>query len=292
MKPFFSIIIPAFNSGKTISHTLESIEKQTFRDFEVIVVDDGSTDNTRQKVEKFGFVNYLWRINAGPGAARNFGARISKGRYLVFVDADDILLPWALSLYFQIISKVGEVSLFGGQVIAFSNQEHLKDLNEENRDIRVYSNYFEASKNGIFVGAGMLGIESGVFSQTGGFNEKEFVAEDIDLTYRIGNLPGFFFVNRPYIIGYREVADSLSRNPLRVYKGLRFVYAQVSEKKYPDDSYSRNSLAFILAQHSRSNSLALKKQGYYKEAFWLYKRNMLTNLRYLKFKYIIGFWFY
>jgi glycosyltransferase involved in cell wall biosynthesis len=94
-KPFFSIIIPTYNRGHLISIAIESVLNQTFQDFELIVIDDGSIDNTEQIVSE----NYKDRlfykkiINSERGAARNRGIEISKGRYITFLDSDDFLLP-------------------------------------------------------------------------------------------------------------------------------------------------------------------------------------------------------
>ena len=83
-----SVIIPAYNEENYIENCLRSLEKQTFKDFEIIVVDDGSTDKTKSMLERFKEVMVLVGKHAGPGASRNIGAKKAKGEVLVFVDAD------------------------------------------------------------------------------------------------------------------------------------------------------------------------------------------------------------
>ncbi len=92
--PHVSVIIPTYNRATYVSRAIESILSQSYRDFEVIVVDDGSCDNTKQVVQAYGDrVRYVFQSNAGPGAARNLGIRISEGMYLAFLDSDDMWMP-------------------------------------------------------------------------------------------------------------------------------------------------------------------------------------------------------
>jgi glycosyltransferase involved in cell wall biosynthesis len=94
--PRVSVIIPAYNAAEHISGALESIFDQTFRDFEVIVVDDGSTDNTKEVVRAFQGkenVRYFYQRNGGQSSARNLGVREARGEYLAFLDADDLWMP-------------------------------------------------------------------------------------------------------------------------------------------------------------------------------------------------------
>src|SRR3546814_1127294 len=97
--PRFSVIIPLFNKGKHIESTLESVQAQTFEDFEVIVVDDGSTDSGPDVVRKFASarIRMITQANAGVSAARNRGVSEAKGENIAFLDADDIWTPQHLS---------------------------------------------------------------------------------------------------------------------------------------------------------------------------------------------------
>ena len=97
--PTVSVVIGAHNAAPWIGETLESVYAQTYEDFEVIVVDDGSTDETRQKVQGFdSTIRYVWQSNAGSAAARNEGVRQARGKYLAFLDADDLWSPDKLNV--------------------------------------------------------------------------------------------------------------------------------------------------------------------------------------------------
>ncbi|MEI2756034.1 MAG: glycosyltransferase family 2 protein [Chitinophagaceae bacterium] len=105
MTPFFSVIIPTYNRAHLIDKTLESLVSQEFKDFEIIVVDDGGTDNTKEVVEEFkdNRIKYYWKENAERGAARNFGASKANGKYLNFFDSDDLAYPQHLLIAKKII---------------------------------------------------------------------------------------------------------------------------------------------------------------------------------------------
>lgn len=97
--PKVSIIIPAYNASRTILGTVESIILQNYADWELLIVDDGSSDNTESIVNKIIYesrdlkIKYYYQTNSGPGAARNLGIKHALGQYIAFLDADDLLLP-------------------------------------------------------------------------------------------------------------------------------------------------------------------------------------------------------
>jgi teichuronic acid biosynthesis glycosyltransferase TuaG len=100
----FSVIIPVYNAEAYIGQTLTSVFAQSFSDFEVIVVDDGSTDNTADRVQTFAnqaTLRYLYQANAGPAAARNAGLTLARGQFIAFLDADDLWHPGKLEAHFQ-----------------------------------------------------------------------------------------------------------------------------------------------------------------------------------------------
>ncbi len=115
--PFFSIIIPAYNRAFILSETIESVQIQSFNDWEIIVVDDGSTDNTKALIESISTtdprVRYIYQKNAERSAARNNGAIHTKGNYLLFLDSDDKYAPNHLEFLSQfIIQKQKPIAFF------------------------------------------------------------------------------------------------------------------------------------------------------------------------------------
>ncbi|HXH20121.1 MAG TPA: glycosyltransferase family A protein [Chitinophagales bacterium] len=106
MNPFFSVIIPTYNRGHMLRRPVESVINQTFASWELIIVDDGSTDNTRQVVESFADprIRYIYQPNQERSAARNTGIKNSKGQYICFLDSDDYYLPAHLESFYKKIT--------------------------------------------------------------------------------------------------------------------------------------------------------------------------------------------
>ena len=99
MTPFFSVIVPTYNRGHIISNTIESVLRQDFTDYELLIIDDGSTDNTSEVVQKYlsDKVFYYKKNNAERAEARNYGTNRSRGAYINWLDSDDVMHPGHLS---------------------------------------------------------------------------------------------------------------------------------------------------------------------------------------------------
>ena len=110
----FSIVIPTYNRGSFIHKVIESLLNQTYKNFEILVVDDGSTDNTQEIVEQFSDsrVTYLYKENGERGAARNYGAQKSTGDYINFFDSDDLAYPNHLETAFRLIEQENHPPVF------------------------------------------------------------------------------------------------------------------------------------------------------------------------------------
>lgn len=114
MKPFFSIVIPVYNRRNFIVRTIDSVLNQTFLNFEIIVVDDGSTDNSKElilnKYSNESRIKYFFKLNEERGAARNFGFKLATGTFVVFLDSDDIYLNNHLQVLYNYVSKLSNIN--------------------------------------------------------------------------------------------------------------------------------------------------------------------------------------
>ncbi|KAA3437210.1 glycosyltransferase [Rufibacter hautae] len=112
--PLVSVVIPCFNHGKYLPEAVESIWSQGYPATEIIVVDDGSIDTTREVTESLPGVRYIYQENQGLSAARNTGIKHSHGEFLVFLDADDWLLPGALEMNVLLLQQDHELAFVSG----------------------------------------------------------------------------------------------------------------------------------------------------------------------------------
>src|SRR6266566_518104 len=123
--PEVSVVIPAFNAGRTITAALQSVFAQTYRRYEVIVVDDGSADDTALRVAEWGSrIQYVRQANGGPGAARNEGIRRARGRLIAFLDADDVWLPRKLQRQMAYFDRFPETGLLHAHTIVSRTPTH------------------------------------------------------------------------------------------------------------------------------------------------------------------------
>src|SRR5438270_6004732 len=108
-----SVIIPAYNNAKLVRQAIQSVLDQSYRAIELIVVDDGSTDNTAQVIATIDapILTYIHQANRGVAAARNAGACAATGEYLIFLDQDDLLLPTCLEVYAEFLQSHPTIGL-------------------------------------------------------------------------------------------------------------------------------------------------------------------------------------
>jgi len=135
--PRVSVVIPTYNMAAFLPEAIESVLRQTFQDFEVIVVDDGSTDNTREVIAQFAScVKYVWQQNSGPSAAYNRGDDVARGEYLLHLDADDALMEGALEKAVSVMDSAPAAGFCYGQV---------RDMDEDGKELKLARRWPERS---------------------------------------------------------------------------------------------------------------------------------------------------
>jgi glycosyltransferase involved in cell wall biosynthesis len=236
-----SVIIPAYNAEKTIGQCLEALENQSFRDFETIVVDDGSKDKTAEIVEKFKGVKLLQQKNSGPAAARNLGAKNAKCEIIVFTDSDCIAEKNFLN---EILAPFSDKKVAGVQGKYKSRQKELvarlTQLEIEQRHEKM------ARQESIdFMGSYAAAYKKSVFDEMTGFDTSFPMAsgEDTDLSFRIAKAG--------YKMVFAEKAIVWHTHPSSLWKYLRIKFFRAfwrtklygkHREKMVADSYTSNAL--------------------------------------------------
>jgi GT2 family glycosyltransferase len=286
----FSVIIPSFNRATLLGEALKSVFSQRCADFEVIVVDDGSTDGTMDYLQSLGErAKVLSHPNQGPGAARNLGARHASGSYLAFLDSDDIWFPWTLEVYRDVIKDCGEPSFIVGRPYIFSNKYELDKAIPGAPRTEHFVDYLASGDQWRWWGVSSFVIRRDAFSAVGGFTNEWVNGEDADLALRLGDAPNFVQITAPVTFAYREHAASATKNAKRTLAGA---WAQIRAEKagrYPGGGLRAAERRRILTRHTRPVALSCLQQGLPQEAWRLYCATFAWNVSLGRLKYLTAF---
>lgn len=181
--PLVSFIVPCYNQGHFLAEAIESLLSQTWREFEIIVINDGSTDHTAEIAARYSEVRYFYQANKGRSAARNFGASLSRGKYLVFLDADDKLLPDALENGLCCYQENPDYGFVYGRYELIAGDGTLLPPPPRNDPDEVCYRAFLLGNRVGMLGAALF--RRSVFDEAGGFDHRLQGCEDYDLFLRI-----------------------------------------------------------------------------------------------------------
>tara|TARA_R110002049_G_scaffold116110_1_gene268460 strand:+ start:22671 stop:23606 length:936 start_codon:yes stop_codon:yes gene_type:complete len=213
---FFSIIISLYNKEKHIKNTINSVLQQSFKDFEVIIVNDGSTDGSLEEVNQIidDRISIYSQANSGASIARNFGIEKSNSKYIALLDADDFWKPNHLQEHFNSIKKFPEGDLFcNAYELKLSKTHTIKaTYNKQKKDApHIIDDYFKASTIHPIGWTSAISFNKKSFYDIGGFNPKYTSGQDLDLLIRFGLKKTIVF--NPTITCYydKTVMGSLSK---------------------------------------------------------------------------------
>jgi glycosyltransferase involved in cell wall biosynthesis len=265
--PKVSVVIPVFNGERFIGDAIQSALDQTFRDFEIIVVDDGSTDRTERIVRQFsGSISYHRQENRGAGAARNLGAALTKGEWIAFLDADDVWCPQKLSIQMDATSTNPEVSFvycdmdvidMDGVVI----QTGFLGAKLARRKRKNRWNLVSLAFNGQpFPYPSTVLLKRELFMKAGGFSPlfRRNYHEDFDLFARVAGFTPLYFIPQR-LVKYRKVPRTpIGENP--------------SEENWPvllrrladlwrDDANRLKVVDWLLVKHSSDRGKRFMRSG-------------------------------
>jgi glycosyltransferase involved in cell wall biosynthesis len=286
-EPFFSVIMPAYNRAHTIGDSIESILAQSFDDFEIIAVDDGSSDNTIEVLCNYSQVKVLTQRNRGPGAARNLAAKSATGRFIAFLDSDDLWLPWTLEHFRQVI--LNENALFvSGAGIEFTCELPNPQNIDAPLNYSVYRDYFEGGASGLWIGTCGVAIDRELFARVGGFVETPINSEDSDLWMKLGVASPFVRINEPTAFCYRRSDTSATSDIDKTNAGAKHLIESEYSGNYPGGINRQSHRYLILGRHLRPVCIANLSKFRFRDAASIYFRSFRINLRTLRFKFLTG----
>jgi glycosyltransferase involved in cell wall biosynthesis len=199
-----SVIIPTYNRADLVANAIESVLYQTYKDFEIIVADDGSTDNTRTHIEPYmDRITYFFQNNEGKSVATNRAIEKATGKWIAILDSDDVWLPDKLKLQIEALKIVGDgyglcftdAQYVNNQYIYGSVFERIgKNLQKEFGRIEEPISYVLAPPHGIYIPTTL--IEKRLFGSVGYFDPKLRVGQDTDMIFKVSMKTKFVYVNR------------------------------------------------------------------------------------------------
>jgi GT2 family glycosyltransferase len=210
MLPVVSVIIPTYNRWPMIAEAVESVLEQAYRSFEIIVVDDGSTDGTMERLKKYGSsVLVISRQRSGVAASRNYGIRIAQGRYMAFLDSDDLWLPQKLTIQTSFLEQHPEVKICQTEEIWI---RHGAKVNPKAQHAKPSGDIFRRSLDLCLVSPSAVMMMRDLLDHFGGFDESFPVCEDYDLWLRIAKEQAIPLIPEPLVVKRGGHADQLSHS--------------------------------------------------------------------------------
>jgi len=204
-----SVVIPTHNRAKLLERALHSVQQQTHAPYEVIVVNDGSEDQTRQLVEqKFPHYRHLYQPNRGVSSARNLGILAARGDWIAFLDSDDEWLPGKLEAQRQQLSGSPDLRISHTEEIWIRNGVRVNQMNKHKKS---GGHIFQRCLPLCVISPSSVMIHRSIFDSVGLFDESLPACEDYDLWLRICARYPVDFVEQPQIIKYGGHQDQLSR---------------------------------------------------------------------------------
>ena len=282
--PFFSIIIPTYNRAAFITKAIKSVLEQTYNDWELIIIDDGSTDNTKDVIKQFEDVriNYFFQKNQERSSARNNGIKKSKGKYICFLDSDDYYLNNRLQLLYNEINKLDHPTALLYTEISFESQNQILPKTELSN--KNFKNHFD------FIIQATIGVPQTCISKEillkHNFNIQFNLGEDLELWLRIvQEYPLLFLPNQNTVVAIdhddRSVNEKKNNPGVYQLKLFNFIF----KKEHPGFNINANlkkekisDAYFSIARHYMYNNLKAK-------AFLWILKALINNYKHIQNKH-------
>lgn len=266
-----TVVIPTYNSEKLIEQTLKSVFAQSYKNTEIIVIDDGSTDLTREVLDTFsGDIKILHQRNRGRGAARNAAVNQSKDGYIAFLDHDDLLLESSVYERVEYLEKNHGVGWVFTDAMEFDDCGDLRLYLAQFPWLDLEDDAFNQILRGCFPLTSTVMIRSGLLRQVGGFNTEINYGDDLELFLRLSLLSKVGFINkaltRRRIHGEQGVSNTFDRwnSRVEIYndfsnnvgemtflqeksltKALKYAYFKLGECRWEKDDFAEAQRMFI-----------------------------------------------
>lgn len=270
---FFSIIIPLYNKKNYIVKTIQSVLNQTFNNFELLIINDGSDDKSELEVLKFNdsriFLHH--QNNKGVATARNVGIKNAKGSYICFLDADDVWKPDFLETFKKYIDLVPAQKVFSCRFeIETARKTFVPKYSIKKTNDFEIVNFFKASFKESVLWTSSAAFEKSVFDEVGTFDQNLKNSEDTDLWIRIGLMYNVVFIWK-IVAKYCFDQQSISRN-------LHYGLEEITFNKYKKIEKNNSDIKKFLDLNRYSKAIKFKILGNFTDYNKFKNEILITNL--------------
>jgi len=221
-----SVIIPVWNGEKYICEAIDSVLNQTFRDFEVVVVDDGSKDRTVKFLGNYGDkIRWFSKEHKNQAAAENEGVKMARGEYIAYIDADDVCLPKRLEISAGYLDAHPEVGLVYSDYELIDKQGKIIGI----RRVRTNDNLLLLQNN--YITRSTVMHRRKCLDWTGLFDESISGSDDFDMWVRISEKFALGYINKP-LLKFRVYESSTSQLRQKNFEWRRYAHMKILEKSY------------------------------------------------------------
>jgi glycosyltransferase involved in cell wall biosynthesis len=249
MEPLVSVIIPTYNRSGFVVQAVQSVIDQTYSNIETIVVDDGSTDNTREALCVYEKIKYVYQERSERSKARNEGFRYSKGLYVAFLDSDDLWLPMKIEKQVQVMNEKPNVGLVYSDVqfIDANGDPYAGEICWDVPERQVL--YEDLMTHNVITGTtSSVMIRRRCLEKVGLFDESMNTCEDLDLYRRIARYYTFHKIELP-LVKFRIHPGSTQVKAFAMAKGWETTIKKISRDTPSEFKYYKNeAIIKILSQ--------------------------------------------
>lgn len=220
-----SVIIPAYNREKFIARAIQSVLAQIYGDYEIIVVDDGSTDNTANIVKQFGGkVKYILQPNGGSASARNRGIKESQGEYIAFLDSDDFWVPEKLNEQVKVLDNNPNVGIVYAKMPIVNEKGEQVGMKPSQPSGKNFKELLEIWGD---IPTSTVLTRRECFDKAGFFDTSLKTMQDIDMWLRIARLYDLYEIEGKVLAYYYRHSGQITQNRIKVYEGLVRIYTKI-----------------------------------------------------------------
>lgn len=272
MDNLVSVIIPTYNRENFIEKSIESVLNQTYKNIEIIIVDDNSSDNTfyiiKKYMEKYDFIKYVKHdINKGGSAARNTGVNLAKGKYVAFLDSDDEWINTKLEKCVDKLKCDCNIDMVYSDMISIDVNTGIEKIY---RSKQWEDKYYGILCENIIGSTSLIVIKRNVFNEVGGFKEGLPSCQDWDFYINVCKNYRVEKVNEP-LLRYYIHSNSISGNLNRVIEGHNLILNKVKKLLENDNKYNKERNIIISKQniiiariYRKFNDFNMAKKYYFK----------------------------